>query len=107
MAFDKITALAAPPGSSLTGRMGKWSWEQPPQFSDPNDAVDFVVNKMRDKDTEDDLVALMAAGITIEELVDQVAFKGFMQGFYNMGDQNDEQAMMNKIIEESIRDNQR
>ena len=83
MAFDKITALAAPPGSSLTGRMGKWSWEQPPQFSDPNDAVDFVVNKMRDKDTEDDLVALMAAGITIEELVDQVAFKGFMQGFYN------------------------
>jgi hypothetical protein len=83
MAFDKITALAAPPGSSLTGPMGKWAWEQPPQFSDPNDAVDFVVNKMRDEDTQGDLVALMAAGITVEELVDQVAFKGFMQGFYN------------------------
>ena len=83
MAFDKITALAAPPGSSLTGSMGKWAWEQPPQFSDPNDAVDFVVNKMRDEDTQGDLVALMAAGITVEELVDQVAFKGFMQGFYN------------------------
>ena len=59
MAFDKITALAAPLQEVHLQVMGKWAWEQPPQFSDPNDAVDFVVNKMRDEDTQGDLVALI------------------------------------------------
>jgi len=82
MAFNKIEALSAPPGHSLTGPMGKWAWEGPPQFPDPNDAVDFVIDKMQQKSTQDDLLKMMAAGITIEEIVGQVAFKGFMQGMY-------------------------
>lgn len=82
MALNKIEALAAPPGHSLTDPMGKWAWENPPQFADPNDAVDFVIDKMQRKGTQDDLLKMMAAGITIEEIVGQVAFKGFMQGMY-------------------------
>lgn len=82
MALNKIEALAAPPGHSLTDPMGKWAWDNPPQFADPNDAVDFVIDKMQRKGTQDDLLKMMAAGITIEEIVGQVAFKGFMQGMY-------------------------
>ena len=33
--YDKIKALSAPPGHSLTGTPGKWAWEQPPRFADP------------------------------------------------------------------------
>ena len=82
MAFNKIEALAAPPGHSLTDPVGKWAWDKPPQFSNPNDAVDFVIEKMQQKVTQEGLLKMMAAGITIEELVGQVAYKGFMQGKY-------------------------
>ena len=82
MAFNKIDALSAPPGHSLTDPMGKWAWDKPPQFPDPNDAVDFVIDKMRQQGSQDSLLKMMAAGITIEEIVSQVAFKGFMQGMY-------------------------
>jgi|TARA_R110000787_G_C13441592_1_gene446427 hypothetical protein len=83
MEMNKIQALSAPPGHSLTDAPGKWAWEKPAQFTDPNDAVDFVIDKMKIKNTQEDMIKMMAAGITIEELVGQVAFKGFMQGMYS------------------------
>jgi hypothetical protein len=81
--LDKIQALSAPPGHSLTNDPGKWAWEQPPRFTDPNQAIDFIVDKFQDSSNEEDMLRLMAAGITIEEIVAQVSFKGFMQGAFN------------------------
>jgi len=80
--IDKITALAVPPGNSLTDAPGKWAWEQPPRFSDPNDAIDFIVDRFKEGEGENDMIKLMAAGITVEELVAQVSLKGFMQGAF-------------------------
>lgn len=79
---DKITALAAPPGNSLTDRPGKWAWERPPQFANPDDAIDHITESVSNGPAKEDMLKLMMAGITIEELVDQVAFKGFMAGAY-------------------------
>jgi hypothetical protein len=79
---DKITALAAPPGNSLTGPPGKWPWEQPARFSDPDDAIDYITESISNGPSRQDMLKLMLAGITVEELVDQVAFKGFMAGAY-------------------------
>ena len=83
MALDKIQALSAPPGHSFTGEPGKWAWEQPSRFSDPNDAIDFIIDKLKEGEAENDMIRLMAAGITVEELVAQVSLKGFMQGAFN------------------------
>lgn len=82
MALDKIQALSGPPGHSLTDTPKKWSWDQPPEFSDPNDAIDYVVEGLEKASTKQDLVRMMAAGISVEELVTQIGFKGFMEGFY-------------------------
>lgn len=82
MALDKIQALSGPPGHSLTDTPKKWAWDQPPEFSDPNDALDYVVEGLEKASTKQDLVRMMAAGITVEELVTQIGFKGFMEGFY-------------------------
>jgi hypothetical protein len=81
--FDKIKAMSAPPGHSLTGEPGKWAWEQPPRFSDPNDAIDFIVDKLDERIPQEDMLKMMTAGITIEEIVNQISFKGFMQGQFN------------------------
>ena len=77
---DMITALAVPPGNSLTDAPGKWPWEQPPRFADPDDAIDFITDSIAEGPGRNDMLKLMLAGITVEELVNQVAFKGFMSG---------------------------
>ena len=81
--FDKITAMAAPPGHSLTDTPGKWAWEKPPQFANPDDAVDFVLDKLEDPIARKDVMRMMVAGISVQEIVSQIAFKGFMQGYYS------------------------
>jgi len=78
--MDKLTALAVPPGNSLTDAPGKWQWEQPPQFPDPDDAIDHTVEMISNGPARKDMLKMMMAGITVEELVDQIAFKGFMAG---------------------------
>ena len=80
--FDKISALAAPPGHSLTDEPGKWAWERPPQYANPDEALDFVLDKLEQPARREDIMRLLVAGISIQELVAQIAFKGFMKGFY-------------------------
>jgi len=81
--FDKLTPLAAPPGHSLTDEPGKWAWERPPQFANPDDALDFVLDKLEEPTRRKDIMRMLVAGISIQELVSQIAFKGFMQGAYS------------------------
>ena len=78
--MDKLTALAAPPGNSLTDPPGKWPWEQPPRCTDANEVIDYTIDTISNGPIKDDMVKLMMAGITVEELVEQMAFKGFMEG---------------------------
>jgi hypothetical protein len=80
--FDKISALAAPPGHSLTDEPGKWAWERPPQYANPDEALDFVLDKLEEPARREDIMRMLVAGISIQELVAQIAFKGFMQGAY-------------------------
>lgn len=82
MALDKIQALSAPPGHSLTDTPNKWAWDRPPEFSNPDDAIDHVIEGLEKASTKQDIVRMMAAGISVEELVTQIGFKGFMEGFY-------------------------
>lgn len=81
--FDKITPMAAPPGHSLTDEPGKWAWERPPQFANPDQALDFVLDRLETPTRRKDIMRMLVAGISIQELVAQIAFKGFMQGAYS------------------------
>ncbi len=80
--LDKITPMAAPPGHSLTDEPGKWAWERPPKFANPDEALDSVLDRLEDPTRRKDIMRMMVAGITIQELVSQIAFKGFMSGAY-------------------------
>ena len=82
MEMDKLTALAAPLGHSLTDAPQGYPWENPAQFSNPDDAVDFVIDKLRDKQAHEEIMKALLAGITVEEVVAQIAFKGFLAGAY-------------------------
>ena len=80
--MDKISALAVPPGNSLTDTPGKWPWERPARFSNPDDVIDYTIDSISNGPVRDDMIKMMMAGITVEELVEQIAFKGFMAGAF-------------------------
>ena len=79
---DKISALAVPPGNSLTDAPGKWAWERPARFTDPDDVIDYTVDSISNGPIREDMIKMMMAGITVEELVEQITFKGFMAGAF-------------------------
>ena len=81
--IDKITPIAAPPGHSLTGVPGRWPWERPPEFANPDDVIDNIIDKFESGGGKEDLAKMMLAGITVEELVNQISFKGFMNGKFS------------------------
>jgi hypothetical protein len=82
MSFDKITPLAAPPGHSLTNDPGRWPWDRPAEYANPDDAIDFIIAQLERPNSQDGLLKMMLGGISVEEIVSQIAFKGFMEGSY-------------------------
>ena len=65
----------------MTQDKGKWQWEQPPLISDPDQAVDSVIEQF--ELAKENIIKLMIAGISIEEIVSTTVFNGFMEGKFN------------------------
>tara|TARA_R110000824_G_C14955086_1_gene651385 strand:- start:96 stop:737 length:642 start_codon:yes stop_codon:yes gene_type:complete len=82
---EDIDPFDAPvPGQSLTDEPGKWPWDKPPIMSDPDDAVEYVVQKIEDnQDTKDDIDKFLMAGTPVESIVNTIAFTGFAEGMWN------------------------
>lgn len=74
----------APPGYSLTGAKGQWAWERPPEHSTPAAAVDGILNNWEKPEIQENLVQLLFAGVSIEELVMTTVKLGFMEGKFSV-----------------------
>lgn len=72
-----------PAGWTMTQPPGKWPWDRPPRFVDPNEAVSYVIDRIENPDVQEDFIRLMFAGISIQEIVNAVAIGGFSEGFYS------------------------
>lgn len=70
----------APAGYSLTQPKGKWAWDNPPRFADPEEALEFVIEQASKPQAEQRYLKLMLAGVTIEEIVKSLAIGGFISG---------------------------
>tara|TARA_R100000008_G_scaffold34007_1_gene19229 strand:- start:1191 stop:1793 length:603 start_codon:yes stop_codon:yes gene_type:complete len=69
------------PGQSLTDEPGRWAWEEPPEITNPDDAVVYVIDKFEgSKKTQSAYSKLMLAGMPIESIVNTISFAGFMEG---------------------------
>ena len=83
-----IEALAgfneAPAGHSLTDTPGQWAWEKPPVYTVPEDAVDFIMEKLRPEEAQERFLRLMHAGVPIEVITNTIAFGGFTEGLWSV-----------------------
>lgn len=69
------------PGQSLTAAPGSRLWEQPPQFANPQEAIEYTINKIDSREqARDEMLNLMQSGSPIEAIVNSIAFMGFSEG---------------------------
>jgi hypothetical protein len=68
------------PGHSLTDTPKSKPYENPSMFSDPDDAVDFIVDKLNKPANSARFQKLMFAGMSVEEITNTIALGGFTGG---------------------------
>ena len=68
------------PGQSLTDKPGNASWEHPPQFTDTEEAAEYVWDKLTQPNFADQVVAMLDAGIPVEAIGRIIVFAGFTEG---------------------------
>ena len=82
--IDAIDRFNAPPPShSLTGEPQKWSWEKPAEYSDPEEAMEWVVSRIEQPEVEENFLRLMISGVPIEAMTNTITFTGFTEGYWS------------------------
>jgi len=66
----------------MTQPRGQWNWDSPPKFTRPDEAMDYLIERIEQPETEMTYIKMMLAGVSIEEIVRSLAMVGFAQGFY-------------------------
>jgi len=82
--FDEVgvNPFNAPiPGESLTSspEMPK-AWERPPQYTDPDDAMEAIYMELTGEDTLRKLINIINDGIPLDEIAQVVLYKGYTEG---------------------------
>ena len=72
------------PGQSLTNSPdSKYAWEQPPQFTNFKEALDYTVGELIEEDVYVSVVSGIGKGVPISEVAMQVLYAGFKAGTWN------------------------
>lgn len=74
----------APPGFALAGTPGKWPWERPPEHATAPEAIDAIIENLEQPEIQEEYVKLLAAGVSIEEMVNTTTKLGFMEGKFSV-----------------------
>ena len=80
-AVDRFNA--PPPGHSLTSEPQKWAWEKPAEYSNPEEAMEWVVGRIEQPEVEENFLRLMLSGVPIEAMTNTITFTGFTEGYWS------------------------
>ena len=68
------------PGQSLTDTPGNAAWEHPPEYTDVEQASEYVWDKMHTPKVTEQIIAFLKEGVPVEAVVRLMLFGGFMEG---------------------------
>ena len=68
------------PGQGLTDKPGNYPWEHPPQYTDTQEATEFVWEKLTQPQFAQQVVAMLDSGIPVEAIGRIIVFSGFTEG---------------------------
>lgn len=70
------------PGQSLTTEPGSRPWEQPAQFSDPDDVLEYYIPRIYAQSHK--LMDLLEKGIPVVDIVHPLVMSGVMKGIHSI-----------------------
>ena len=68
------------PGQSLTDEPGNYPWEHTPQYTDPEEAMSFLYEKVSEPEIVEQVIGMLDSGVPVEAIVRVMTFSGFMNG---------------------------
>ena len=68
------------PGQSLTDTPGNYPWEHPPQFTDPEEATEFIWQNLHTEQFLEQVIGMLDAGVPVEAIARVIVFGGFVEG---------------------------
>ena len=68
------------PGQSLTDKPGNYPWEHPPEYTDLQEASEYVWDKLTEPLFAQQVIAMLDAGVPVEAIARVVIFAGFTEG---------------------------
>ena len=75
---------AAMPGQSLTNTPRNATWEHPPQFTDVDEAMNFIMKKLTNVQMAEQVILMLKNKIPVEAITRLIIFGGFTEGKWSV-----------------------
>jgi hypothetical protein len=72
------------PGQSLTAEPGSVPYEQPPQFTKLDKAVDYLFESMTKQNNVDNILRIIDTGMPLSDLAQPIVMNGTSEGLWNV-----------------------
>lgn len=90
-------AFNAPiPGESLTHAVGDRPWQTPPEYATIEEALDFYLPRLGDRDLAARMIDIMERGVPITALAETITLGGVLQGLHTI----DVSVLINPVLVE-------
>jgi len=74
----------APPGISLTKEPGSYPWERPPQMEDPEEVIDFYLERMNKPENLEKIMQALELDFPLKALVEGILTSGVSRGVHTI-----------------------
>ena len=82
---DKTPEINAPiPGMSMTAPLGGRPWQQPPQMATVEEAMDYYVPKLMDREFVPELLTIIELGIPLTTIANSFQLASVMEGKHSI-----------------------
>jgi len=71
------------PGQSLTNTPGNYPWEHAPEYTDVEQASEYVWDKMHERNLLEQIITFLENDIPVEAIARMILFSGFTEGKWN------------------------
>ena len=71
-------------GQSLTAELGNRPWQQPPQYTTVEEALQYYIPRLTNPEMLDDLFNVMETGIPLTTLANAIQSSGVMEGKHSL-----------------------
>lgn len=82
--FDASSLSAAIPGMSLTTEPGNRPWENPPQLTTAEEAIDYYTDKLTEPEKIDYLLEALSLEVSVEAVADALTTSSVMNGIHTI-----------------------